>query len=86
MQPTYILDLQLLVAAKNAEVGVIVKTTDPTAHRTRLMKLAKKDRDFDGLSIVLSPHKPLEEIWIINRPKYIAAKAALLDKDKEPLL
>ena len=83
---TYLLDLQLLAAAKNAEVGIRIQTTDPVKHRSRLMGLQRKDKDYECLSITLSPHKPLEEIWIINRPKYIAAKATLLDIGKEPLL
>ena len=57
----------LLFAAVASPHGVKVPTNDPALLRQHLYKERRADLDtFEGLSIIISPISPDEEIWIVK--------------------
>lgn len=60
--------VEFLYAALRSSHGITVSTSDPHTLRTRLYAARKKagDPDLANLSIVFSPFRPEEEVWIVR--------------------
>ena len=59
-------DLELLYTAFHSKYGILVHTSDPIRHRTRLYRSISANPELKCLSVNLSPDNPKEELWIVN--------------------
>ena len=57
----------LLLQALATEHGIVVRTPDPLRLRQKLYSVRKEDVAYIGLSFVLSPTSPNDELWIVKR-------------------
>jgi hypothetical protein len=58
--------LELLYAALNEEVGVVVATEDAEFLRQKLYALRREDPDFRNLAFLISPMNGAD-LWIVNK-------------------
>lgn len=63
------LSLDIWYKALSAQIGVIVKVSDPDLAKAKLYALRKaaNDPDLDQISIRVSPESP-DELWLIKNP------------------
>lgn len=59
--------LELLYAAMNSAVGVVVETNDAEFLRQKLYPLRKANPEFNPLSFVISPVNNTD-LWILRKP------------------
>lgn len=60
--------IEILYAALNSEIGVVVRTTQPDRLRQKLYAEKRKDEALKNISINASRTDPENELWIIKKP------------------
>lgn len=61
------MEIEFLYAALNAEIGVIVNSSNVDLTKARMYKLIKENPELSGLSLLTSPVSPSTEIYVVRK-------------------
>jgi hypothetical protein len=58
--------LSLMMKALDTDIGIVIRTEDPSKLRQKLYAIRREDSTFANLAFVLTPDAPTE-LWILKK-------------------